>query len=80
MPRATTFGAVALTRRLGLMAIAETDADIQLDPGLARPVDVPALVGDPGRLHDATGWEPGYELDETLADTLDWWREELASE
>ena len=61
-----------------LLKIAGTDAVIELDPELARPVDVPVLVGDPNRLHDATGWEPGYELDETLTDTLSWWREQLA--
>ena len=61
-----------------LLAIAVTDAVIELDPELARPVDVPVLVGDPDRLHAATGWEPGYELDETLADTLNWWREQIA--
>lgn len=71
-------GVEEVARRL--LAIAETDADIQPDPELARPVDVPTLVGDPGRLHDATGWEPGYELDETLADTLEWWRRELDAE
>jgi GDP-4-dehydro-6-deoxy-D-mannose reductase len=61
-----------------LLTIAGTDAVIELDPELARPVDVPVLVGDQNRLHDATGWEPGYELDETLTDTLNWWREQLA--
>ena len=61
-----------------LLAIAGTDAVIELDPELARPVDVPVLVGDPDRLHAATGWEPGYELDETLTDTLHWWRERSA--
>jgi GDP-4-dehydro-6-deoxy-D-mannose reductase len=61
-----------------LLAIAGTDAVIELDPELVRPVDVPVLVGDPDRLHAATGWEPGYELDETLTDTLNWWRETIA--
>jgi GDP-4-dehydro-6-deoxy-D-mannose reductase len=63
-----------------LLAMAGMDAAIELDPELVRPVDVPVLVGDPNRLHDATGWEPGYELDETLTDTLNWWREELNRE
>ncbi len=34
---------------------------------LARPVEVPVLVGDPAKLVAATGWQPQY----TLADTLD---------
>ena len=41
------------------------------DPDLVRPVDIPALIGDPTRLHAATGWEPAIPLDQTLADMLD---------
>jgi GDP-4-dehydro-6-deoxy-D-mannose reductase len=61
-----------------LLMLAGVDAAIELDPELIRPVDVPVLVGDQTRLHAATGWEPGYELDDTLAATLNWWRQELA--
>ena len=62
-----------------LLTLAGLDAAIEPAPELVRPVDVPVLVGDQSRLHAATGWEPGYELDETLADTLDWWRRELGA-
>lgn len=51
----------------------------RLDPELARPSDPPLLVGDPSRLREATGFEPGIELDRSLADLLDWWRAELAT-
>jgi GDP-4-dehydro-6-deoxy-D-mannose reductase len=51
----------------------------RLDPELARPSDPPLLVGDPGRLHEATGFAPEIELDRSLADLLDWWRRELAA-
>lgn len=41
-----------------------------------RPVDVPVLRGDPGRLVKATGWEPEIPLDQTLADVLAYWRDQ----
>ena len=37
---------------------------------LARPADVPALVGDPAKLIVATGWQPTHTLDDTLTDIL----------
>ena len=33
---------------------------------LVRAVDVPVLVGDPGKLVTATGWQPEHSLDDTL--------------
>lgn len=44
-----------------------------------RPLDVPVLRGDPGRLVKATGWEPQIPLDQTLADVLAYWREQAAA-
>lgn len=41
------------------------------DPALVRPVDVPVLVGDPARLHAATGWRPRRSFDDLLDDLLD---------
>jgi len=40
------------------------------DAGLARPLDIPVLRGDPTRLRDATGWSPSITLDATLADVV----------
>jgi GDP-4-dehydro-6-deoxy-D-mannose reductase len=57
-----------------LLRQAGADLELRLDPELVRPVEVPVLRGDPGRLHDATGWQPEIPLEQTLADVLDWWR------
>ena len=61
-----------------LVDIAGIDVEIRLDTERLRPSDVPALVGDPRKLKDATGWEPSLSLDETLRDLLQDWRERLA--
>jgi GDP-4-dehydro-6-deoxy-D-mannose reductase len=49
------------------------------DPGLERPADPPALVGDPTRLREAIGFAPGIPLAESLADLLEEWRTRLAA-
>jgi GDP-4-dehydro-6-deoxy-D-mannose reductase len=54
-----------------LLAAADADLALEVDPALLRPVDVPVLRGDAGRLHAATGWEPTISLDRSLADVLD---------
>lgn len=43
----------------------------------ARANDAPLVVGDPNRLHEL-GWQPRYDLDSGLDDTIAWWREESA--
>jgi GDP-4-dehydro-6-deoxy-D-mannose reductase len=55
----------------GLLARAERPMELKVDPALVRESDVPVLVGDATRLHDATGWTPEIPLDQTLAEVLD---------
>lgn len=57
-----------------LMAAAGVDLSIVVDPTRVRPVDVPEVRGDPSRVRRAIGWSPEYELDRTLADVLDHWK------
>lgn len=67
--------AVALQALLdGLLALARVGIDVERDPALDRPVDVPELRGDPSRLQAATGWRPEIPLTQTLADVLAYWR------
>ena len=60
-----------------LVALARCDLEVVFDPDLARPVDVPVLLGDPSRLAALTGWAPEVDLGQTLADVLEHWRGEL---
>jgi GDP-4-dehydro-6-deoxy-D-mannose reductase len=54
-----------------LIALTQHPPRIDLDESLLRPVDLPVLVGDPTKLHAATGYEPRYSLDETLKAVLE---------
>lgn len=60
-------------RELAETLIAASDRPMTLapDPDLQRPVDIPVLRGDAGKLRRATGWEPSIPLAQTLADLLD---------
>jgi GDP-4-dehydro-6-deoxy-D-mannose reductase len=54
-----------------LLAMADTPLRLEPDPELFRPIDLPVLRGDPGRLRAATGWAPEIPLEQTLRDLLD---------
>ena len=63
-----------------LLAMAEVEIEVVPDPARIRPVDVPVYVGDGRRAREKLGWEPGISLEQTLADTLEFWREQVARE
>ena len=66
---------VAMSEIAGrLLAMAGADLTLVTDPELVRPVDVPALRGDPTRLRAATGWRSEIALEATLHDVLEYWR------
>jgi GDP-4-dehydro-6-deoxy-D-mannose reductase len=56
-----------------LLALAGVDLELVPDPTLLRPVEVPVVRGDPGRLQAETGWKPEIGLEATLRDVLDYW-------
>jgi GDP-4-dehydro-6-deoxy-D-mannose reductase len=47
---------------------------------LVRPTEVRRLVADVAPFRRVTGWEPSIPLDQTLRDTLDYWRARVAAE
>ncbi len=63
-----------------LVANASRALTLVPDPALQRPADVPVLRGDATRLRDATGWEPTFTLERTIADMLADWRVRVAPE
>jgi len=58
-----------------LIALSGLEVEVRIDPARLRPVDLPVLIGDPGRLRAATGSAPSGKLDAALADLLADWRE-----
>ncbi len=62
-----------------LVAMANREMRLEGDLSLQRPVDVPVLRGDYTKLNKATGWEPEIDLDQTLTDLLDEWRQRVGT-
>jgi GDP-4-dehydro-6-deoxy-D-mannose reductase len=60
-----------------LVARTAVAVEVRVAPERLRPADVPALVGNPGKLAQATGWAPRIALDQTLGDLLGYWRERV---
>jgi GDP-4-dehydro-6-deoxy-D-mannose reductase len=57
-----------------LLALARVEVAVETDPARLRPSDVEVLLGDSSKFRAATGWEPRIPLEQTLADSLDFWR------
>jgi GDP-4-dehydro-6-deoxy-D-mannose reductase len=62
-----------------LTTLARRPIDVRVDPARVRPVDQPLLVADASKLRAATGWEPAYTIEQTLADMLEDSRSSLLS-
>ena len=61
-----------------LVELSGVEVKIEQDPARLRPSDVPVLLGDYSKFHEATGWKPEIPYDKTLADMLDYWREKIS--
>lgn len=62
-----------------LVAQAEVPASVRSDDSKRRAGEQPDLFGDPEPLTADTGWRPEIALEDTVKDTLDWWRERVGA-
>ena len=58
-----------------ILAMAESDIKVQIDEKKFRPVDIPDIVADISLLQKDTEWKPEIALEQTLEETLNYWRE-----
>jgi GDP-4-dehydro-6-deoxy-D-mannose reductase len=54
--------------------VAGVEVHHEVDPARVRPNEVMEVRGSFARLREATGWEPQIPLDQTLRDTVEYWR------
>lgn len=70
--------AVAIQEILDMiLAKAETEITVEVDPAKLRPVDVPIIEADIAKISACTGWKAEIPLEQTIRETLDYWRNEV---
>ncbi|MBQ6697292.1 MAG: GDP-mannose 4,6-dehydratase [Lachnospiraceae bacterium] len=57
-----------------IISMSSADIKVEIDPNKIRPVDVPIIEADIHKIHELTGWEPQIPLEQTIQETLDYWR------
>ena len=57
-----------------IISMSVKEIRVEIDPNKIRPVDVPIIEADITKLHELTGWEPHIPLEQTIKETLDYWR------
>lgn len=57
-----------------LLSLSNSKIVVEKDPSLFRPGDIPELRCDYDKLHKTTGWKPEISIEDSLKDTLDYWR------
>jgi GDP-4-dehydro-6-deoxy-D-mannose reductase len=60
-----------------LLAVSGQRVEVRQEPDLVRAADAAAVGADAGKLRRETGWAPALSLDQTLRDTLEYWKQLL---
>lgn len=62
-----------------LLGMAQVPVEVNFDPARLQASDVPVQIGSATKLHQHIGWQPTITLEQSLADLLNYWREELSN-
>lgn len=57
-----------------LLSFSKKEIIVKVDKNKFRKSDLPVLVGDNSKLKKETGWHPKIPFEQTLKDTLNYWR------
>ena len=60
-----------------LISFAKHRMTLVTDHALARPSEIPELVADITRIRSDTSWVACHGIDEALAETIEWWRNQV---
>ena len=56
-----------------MISLSKKNIEVDVDKEKFRPADDPIFIGDNTKLR-GLGWEPKIKIEQTLADTIDYWR------
>ena len=57
-----------------LLSFTDQEITVEEDPEKVRPIEVADVYCDYAKLNSITGWSPEISIEQTLKDTLDYWR------
>ncbi len=60
-----------------IIELSGQDIRVEVEEARLRPIDVPIIMADVTKIQTDTDWERKISLEQTLQDTLDYWRDEL---
>jgi GDP-4-dehydro-6-deoxy-D-mannose reductase len=60
-----------------LLSFSEVKVEVKKDSSRMRPSDVPILKGDSSKFREKTGWKQEIPFEQTLKDTIEYWRERV---
>lgn len=59
------------------LSLAKLPIEVKQDPAKMRASDIPLIEPDISRLHGDTGWTADISMEQTIADTLEYWRKNI---
>lgn len=60
-----------------LLEMSSISIEVQQDPERMRPSDDPVSICDNSKIYQDTGWKPEIDIQKTLQDVLEYWRQEV---
>ena len=63
-----------------ILKLSSVPIRVEVDPSRLRPLDIPVIEADITRLQSCVPWKPEIPMEQTLTETLDYWRQETRSE
>ena len=61
------------------LSLSEADITVTQDPARMRASDIPMIEPDVSQIYADTGWKAEITMEQTIADTLGWWRQKLGN-
>lgn len=61
------------------LSYANRSIEVKRDPARMRASDIPLIEPDVSHIHEDTGWSAEITMEQTIKDTLDYWRHKLSS-
>lgn len=60
-----------------IISMSSAEIKVEIDQNKIRPVDVPIIEADISKLTKLTGWKPQIPIEQTILETLNYWRERI---